>query len=34
MNCVSDSRNHECRAFYEKPGRNLIRITLLVGTVE
>ena len=31
---TSDSRNQECRAFFEKPGRNRIRITLFVETVE
>ena len=30
---VRDSRNQECRAFFEKSGRNRIRITLFIGTV-
>jgi len=33
-NYSNDSRDQECRAFFEKPGRDGIRITLLVGTVE
>jgi len=28
------TRNQDCRAFFEKPGRNCIRIALLVGAVE
>ena len=31
INYVSDRRNQECRAFFEKPGRNRIRIPLFVG---
>ena len=34
INYVNGSRNQECRAFFEKPGRNRIGITLFVGTVE
>jgi len=31
---VSANRDKECRAFFEKPVRDRIRITLFVGTVE
>jgi len=31
---VGDSRDQECRAFFEKPSRDGIRVGLLVGAVE
>ena len=31
VNYVGDSRDQECRAFFEKPSRNGIRVGLLVG---
>ena len=34
LTMFSDSRNQECRAYFEKPGRNRTGITLFVGTVE
>jgi len=34
INYVGDSRDQEYRAFFEKPSRDGIVITLFVGTVE
>ena len=34
INYVGDSRDQECRAFFEKPSRDGIRVGLLVGAVE
>ena len=31
---IGDSRDQECRAFFEKPSRDGIRVGLLVGAVE
>ena len=34
INYVGDSRDQECRAFFEKPSRDGILVGLLVGAVE
>jgi len=34
MLVIVGTRSADCRAFFEKPGRNRIGITLFVGTVE
>ena len=34
INYVGDSKDQECRAFFEKPSRDGIRVGLLVGAVE
>jgi len=34
INYVGDSRDQECRAFFEKPSRDGIRVWLLVVAVE
>jgi len=31
INCVGDSRDQECREFFEKPSMDGIRVRLLVG---
>jgi len=34
INYIGDSRDHECRTFFEKPSKDGIRVKLLVGAVE